>query len=155
MNLWQQYWSTERFPVPVKNGFEPLRMALSHLTIFNDIIFTMYTQIFSNFPGMTTFSTTKLFLMLRRTQHIQLLITYCVLDNQINVSESSNQPKSGKKNYTIEPASPGNTYIRNLKGKKQWQTTTSYMVQYRILLHRGRLHWLGKQNLQSSTICRS
>jgi hypothetical protein len=38
---------------------------------------------------MTIFSTTKLFLMLRRVQHILLSDKVCALDNQINVSESS------------------------------------------------------------------
>ena len=60
---------------------------------------------------MTVFSTTKLYLMLNQIQHISLSIRLFVSDNQINLFESRDRPKSGKTNYTIEPASPGNTCI--------------------------------------------
>ena len=83
---------------------------------------------------MTIFSSTKLFLMLRRIQHhILLSIRSCVLANQINVSESKDQSKSGEKYYTIEPATPGNACTCSIHNRFSVAGSRSLLISHRIL----------------------
>ena len=59
---------------------------------------------------------TKLFLMLCQVQHILLSNRSCVLDNQINVLESSNQTESGKNNMIPLIRHLQEIHIYNCKG---------------------------------------